>query len=121
MAVQPAAYGAKLTPRGPCATQSLKALLYSEKIEKADRPIPEMDQAAAFLYLPEYAGSRVTAELDEQTVKPKAVYRLVIDPNKANPRFLSHLLNSPYGKQLRWQTASGERRNNTARFCCVFA
>jgi hypothetical protein len=49
----------------------------------------------------------VTADLDEQTVKPNAVYRLALDPLKANPRFLSQLLNSPLGKHLRAAAASG--------------
>jgi hypothetical protein len=97
----------KLMPRGRYTTQPLKTLLQTDKIEKADRPIPDMDQAAAFLYVPEYAGSRVTAELDKQTVQPKAVYRLAIDSKKATPGFLAQLLNSSYGKQLRVYAASG--------------
>ena len=97
----------KLTPRGRHTMQPLGTLLQTDKIEKADRPIAETGQAAAFLYVPEYAGSRVTADLTEQTVKPSAVYRLVVDPVKANPRFLSQLLNSRFGKHLRAKVASG--------------
>jgi hypothetical protein len=92
----------RLTPRGRHTVQPLSALLCSTKIDKADRP-----PAMTFLYIPEYAGSRVTAELDEQTVKSSAIYRLAIDPSKANSRFLAQLLNSPYGKELRASVASG--------------
>ena len=90
----------KLTPRGPHKMQPLGALLNADTVERADRPLTETAEPSAFLYVPEYAGSRVTADLDEQTVKPKAVYRLAIDPIKANPRFLAQLLNSPYGKHV---------------------
>ena len=85
----------------------LGALLHTDRVEKADRPISDTEQALAFIYIPEYAGSRVTASLDEQTVKPSAVYRLSIDPKKANPRFLSQLLNGPYGRWLRGDAARG--------------
>jgi hypothetical protein len=96
-----------LMPRGRHTVQPLGTLLHTDKVGKADRPISDTDQAAAFLYIPEYAGSRVTTGLDEQTVDPKAVYRLPIDPKKANPRFLAQLFNSPYGKQLRGNAATG--------------
>jgi len=97
----------KLTPRGRHTALPLGSLLASESVEKADRPAPDGDQVAAFLFIPEYVGSRVTADLEEQTVKPKAIYRLAVDPAKANPRFLAQLLNSPYGKKLRAAVASG--------------
>ena len=85
----------------------LRELLHSVKVERANTPIPRAEQLTAFLYIPEYAASRVTASLDEQTVKPKAVYRIAVDPKKANPRFLAQILNGPYGKQLRAYTAKG--------------
>ena len=88
-------------PRGRHATMTLRSLLAVDRVEKADRPTPEPDTAASYLFIPEYAGSRVTTDLDEQTVKPKAVYRFAINPAKANPRFLAQLLNSPYGRELR--------------------
>jgi hypothetical protein len=97
----------RLRPRGRYSLLPLGSLLSSDKIEKADRSVRAADQVAAFLYVPEYAGSRVTARLDEQSVKPNAVYRLSIDPKKANPRFLALLLNGPYGKQLRGDAARG--------------
>jgi len=97
----------KLTPRGRHGAVSLASLLLHAKLEKADRPVSDEDKAAAFLFIPEYAGSRVTADLEDQTVKPNAVYRLAVDPAKANPRFLARLLNSAYGRQLRADTASG--------------
>ena len=96
-----------LKPRGRHKPLPLSALLVSDRVEKADRPLDHSDQGAAFLFVPEYAGSRATADLDEQTVQAKAVYRLAIDPAKANPRFLARLLNSPYGKQLRASAAHG--------------
>ncbi len=97
----------KLTPRGRCKSVSLASLLLSEDLERADRPIIPEHERASFLFIPEYAGSRVTADLEEQTVKLKAVYRLVIDSAKANPRFLARLLNGAYGRQLRAERASG--------------
>lgn len=97
----------RLTPRGRYTSVSLSSLLLNRDVEKADRPIADSDKAATFLFIPEYAGSRVTADLGEQTVKPKAVYRLAIDPSKANTRFLARLLNSPLGKQFRTDTATG--------------
>ena len=62
---------------------SLRSLLMSEQVVKADKAID--DQTSAFLFIPEYAGSRATAELADQTVKPKAVYRLAIDPGRPIP------------------------------------
>jgi hypothetical protein len=97
----------KLTPRGHYTMQPLGTLLHTDRVEKADRPISDVDQTAAFLYVPEYAESRVTAGLDEKTVDLKAVYRLPIDPKKANPRFLAQIFNGPYGKQLRGNAATG--------------
>ena len=61
-----------------------------------------------------FAGSRVTADLKEQSVKPKAVYRLAVDPTETNPRFLAQLLNSPYGKQLRALAAHGTTIQRTS-------
>jgi hypothetical protein len=45
--------------------------------------------------------------LDEQSVRPKAVYRVPIDATKVNPAFLARLLNSEYGKYLRNSIAHG--------------
>jgi hypothetical protein len=81
--------------------------LSSQRIERADRPIPEGDQGASFLYVPEYAGSQATTDLDEQTVRPRAVYRVPIRETKVNPTFLVRLLNSEYGKYLRNSVAHG--------------
>lgn len=95
----------KLLPRGRHSMISLGSLLKSEHVVKADKSID--DQTSGFLFIPEYAGSRVTVELAEQTVKPKAVYRLTIDPAMANARYLAQVLNGPYGKYLRASAASG--------------
>jgi hypothetical protein len=97
----------KLTPRGRHTRVALGSLLKSGTVVKADRPVSDEEQAASFLFIPEYAGSRVTADLEDQTVKPNAVYRLPVDPAKANPRFLAQLLNSPMGKHLRQTIARG--------------
>jgi hypothetical protein len=78
----------------------LAFLLFSQRVERADRPIPKGDEGASFLYVPEYAGSQATTDLDEQTVRPKAVYRVPL-----NPAFL--VLNSEYGKFLRNSLAHG--------------
>ena len=97
----------KLMPRGRHTLKPLRELLLTETIEKADRPFRETERASAFLYVPEYAGSRVTPNLEHQTVKLNAVYRLAVDPRKANPRFLAQILNSQFGKQLRATAARG--------------
>ena len=97
----------KLTPKGRHENISLGSLLIHERIDRADKPLPENDQTTAFLFVPEDAGSRVTADLEEQTVKPGTVYRLAIDTTLANPRFLAQLLNSPFGKKLREGAAQG--------------
>jgi len=97
----------KLAPRGRKTVVPLGSLLVGSRVMRADALVPEEDRAAAFLFVPEYAGSRVTADPEEQTVKPKAVYRLALDPSKANTRFLARLLNGPYGKQLRADAAMG--------------
>jgi hypothetical protein len=97
----------RLTPKGRHEKKSFRSLLAHDRIERADRPFPENDHTTAFLFVPEYAGSRVTADLQEQTVKPASVYRLAIDTTRANPRFLAQLLNSPFGRELREAAASG--------------
>lgn len=97
----------KLTPRGRHELKTIRAMLADTRVERADRPLPDDFRGTALLFVPEYAGSRVTADLEEQTVKPRSVYRLVIDGKQANPRFLAQLLNSPYGRQLRSGIASG--------------
>jgi hypothetical protein len=97
----------KLMPRGRHVTMTLRSLLAVDRVEKADKPAPEPDTAASYLFIPEYAGSRVTTDLDEQTVKPKSVYRFAINPAKANPRFLAQLLNGPYGRELRAAAGQG--------------
>jgi hypothetical protein len=104
----------KLIPRGRHELKALGSLLMSDSIIKADKPIGDEFQAAAFLFIPEYACSRVTTELEKQTVKPNAVYRLSVDPAKANPHFLAELLNSPYGKQLRASAARGATIQRTS-------
>lgn len=97
----------KLRPKGRYEKKALRNLLVHEKAERGDKPLPQDDKTTAFLLVPEYAGSRVTADLEEQTVKPKSVYRFAVDPGLANPRFLALLLNSPYGRMLREAAASG--------------
>jgi len=97
----------ELTPRGRHTSVPLRSLLKSDEVAKAHRSGAEVDVDAGLLFVPEYATSQVTADLDSQTVKPNAVYRLIVDLSKANPRFLAQLLNSPYGRQLREATARG--------------
>lgn len=97
----------KLMPRGRHKLRHLGDLLMSEAIEKADKDLGSGGEAGSYLFIPEYAGSRATAELEEQTVKPKAVYRLVVNPQEANARFLAMVLNSPYGREVRSRMASG--------------
>ena len=96
----------KLTPRGRHTLMTLGSLLKSQEVIRADRPLVD-ETATSFLFIPEYAGSRVTAKLEEQTVNPRAVYRLTLDPAKANPRFIARILNSPYGRHCRQATARG--------------
>jgi hypothetical protein len=97
----------KLVPKGRFEKKMLRDLLVHEKAERADKPLPQDDKTTAFLFIPEYAGSRATADLEEQTVKPKSVYRFAVDPAIANPRFFALLLNTRYGKMLREGVASG--------------
>jgi hypothetical protein len=97
----------KLTPRGRHQLKTIRSLLADARVERADRPLPDDFRGTALLFVPEYAGSRATADLEEQTVKARSVYRLVIDAKQANPRFLAQLLNSPYGRHLRSRIASG--------------
>lgn len=96
----------QLVPRGRHAMMPLGSLLTTERVERADKEPPQSG-SGSYLYVPEYAGSSVTADLDEQTVKPNAVYRLPVDPKKANPRFLAHLLNGPFGRHVRDAAARG--------------
>ena len=105
---------ADLSPRGRHSLVSLQSLLKTKDVTKADRPLCDENVAAAFLFVPEYSGSRATADLETQTVKPKAVYRLAIDPAKANTRFLAQLLNSPYGRHLRDAAAQGATIQRTS-------
>lgn len=104
----------ELTPRGRHKMIALGSLLESQDVVKADRPVADENATAAFLFIPEYAVSHVTADLETQTVKPKAVYRFAIDPARANPRFLAQLLNSPYGRHLRESAARGATIRRTS-------
>jgi len=97
----------KLTPRGSRKVVELGTLVLGDRIRKADKPIPENCEATGFIYFPEYAGSRVTVDKDESTVRPRAIYRVPIDTSNANPRFLSALLNSSFGRELRASAAKG--------------
>ena len=97
----------RLTPKGRHVPKALGSLLINDRVQKADKPAQEEDEGAAFLFVPEYAGSRVTADLQEQSVNHSAVYRLLVDPTKANTRFLAQLMNSPFGKHLRESVAQG--------------
>lgn len=97
----------RLSPRGRFTKTRLGALILDDKIERADKPLSAESLATAYLYVPEYAASQVTADLEEQTVKPRAVYRVPINTARANPRFLAMLFNSPYGRELRSMAAQG--------------
>ena len=97
----------KLAPRGPYEDVKLGSLMVDEAVTKADKPIPEKSEATRFLYFPEYAGSRVTIDEDESTVKARALYRIPVDTSKANARFLAALLNGPFGRTLRASAAHG--------------
>ncbi len=98
---------ARLIPRGKSELTRMEDILVEEDIVKADKPIPADSDVRGYLYFPEYAHSRVTDDLEDQTVQPKAVYRLPIDTNKANPKFLAGLLNGGFGRQLRASQAKG--------------
>ena len=97
----------KLIPRGRYEQALLGDIIGDGKIAKADKPIADDSKATGFLYVPEYAGSRVTADLDSQTVKPQAVYRVPLDTRRVNPRFLATLLNGPYGRKVRAASSQG--------------
>lgn len=97
----------KLMPRGRHTLMSLGSLLTTDCVEKADKVMQDGKQPSSFLFFPEYAVHRVTTEFEEQTSKPSSVYRLDINQDKVNPRFLAWLLNCPFGKQLRASVAHG--------------
>lgn len=96
-----------LRPRGQHELKTIRSMLADTRVQRADRPLPDDFEGTALLFVPEYAGSRVTADIEEQTVKPRSVYRLIVDRKQASPRFLAQLLNSPYGRRLRSDIASG--------------
>lgn len=96
----------KLIPHGRSRMVPLGDLLLDKRVYKADRPIKDQE-SSTLLYIPVYSGSRVTSGLEDQTVKPKNVYRLAVDPGKANLHFLVQLLNSEFGKCLRNSSAQG--------------
>jgi len=96
-----------LTPRGRHEKTAIRALTINGLIEKADQQLQGIEDATGFLFVPKYPGSLVTTKIEDQTVKPKDVFRISIDVAKANIRFLARLLNSPYGRQLRSQIAGG--------------
>lgn len=97
----------KLMPRGRYELVMLGDLIGTAKITKADKPLTEDSEETGFIYVPEYAGSRVTTDPESLTVKPKAVYRIPLDTCQVNPRFIATLLNSPYGRKLRASAAQG--------------
>lgn len=95
-----------LRPKGKSQLLTLGSVILGN-VQKADKPVPSDNIANAFLYVPEYASSRVTADLSEQSVKPKAVFRVPLDTSKVVPQFLAHLLNTPFGRHVRMAAASG--------------
>jgi len=97
----------QLMPRGRFERVLFGDVIGSDTIAKADKPVASNSEATGFLYIPEYAGGRVTADLDSQTVQPKAVYRVPLDTRRVNPRFLATLLNGPYGRKARASAAHG--------------
>lgn len=97
----------RLTPRGRHTLRTIRSLLVDERVERADRPLSDDRNGNALLFVPEFAAGRVTPDLEQQKVKPRLVYRLTIDREQANPRFLAQLLNSPYGQALRGWIAAG--------------
>lgn len=97
----------KLIPKGRYELVALGEVIGRGAIVKADKPINDTSEATGFIYIPEYAASRVTADLDLQSVKPKAIYRVPLDTSKVNPRFLATLLNGPYGRKIRASAAQG--------------
>ena len=105
--VEDAALLKKLMPRGRYEMVPLGEVIGDGKIVKADKPMAEDSKATGFIYVPEYAGSRVTADLDSQTVKLQAVFRVPLNTDKVIPRFLAALLNGPYGRKVRASAAQG--------------
>ncbi len=97
---------AKLMPKGRHPRIVLAELMIDGLWERADK-VTDDHGGAAYVYVPEYATSRVTTRLDEQTVSPKAVRRVAIDAAKVNPAFLARVLNSPLGKALREDASRG--------------
>lgn len=94
-------------PKGRQLRVKIVDLLASKVWSKADKPVAADLEGSAFLFVPEYASSRVTANLEEQTVAPKAVYRFAVDQSKVDVQFLARLLNSPLGRTLRERVSGG--------------
>jgi hypothetical protein len=97
----------RLIPRGRQTQASLASILVTPTVKKLREQDAQQGQPPNCLFVPEYAGSKVTSDIEQQTVKVNALYRLEVDPTKANARFLALLLNSAYGKQLRSTIVSG--------------
>lgn len=97
----------RLAPSGDYEYKPLESLLAGERVSKADKAPSDDGKAQTYIYIPEYAGSSVSDELGEMTVKSRAIYRVPIDTRKANPGFLIAVLNSTYGKKLRYAAARG--------------
>ncbi len=94
----------RIAPKGRYTMMPLGSLLSAVEILKAD---PAIQAREGDLFIPEYAASTVTDNLEAQTVKPTAVYHFNIDTTKAIPRFLAGVLNSKYGRLIRENAASG--------------
>ena len=97
----------KLVPRGSHELITLKDLLVSEHVRRVNQAVIDYEPEASFLFVPSFPRSRVTADLEDQTVTSREVYRFPVNPAKANARFLVVLLNSSYGRELRASVALG--------------
>ena len=80
-----------LIPRGRYSVAPLRGLLSNGAIERADRTVGVNDLSETFIYVPEYAGSQVTPDLETQTVVPRpfTVYQSIL-PKRTPPSFVDY-------------------------------
>jgi hypothetical protein len=96
-----------LLPRGRFDRVPLRELVKGERIVKADKLRDGEFSPGTSLFIPEYAGSKVTTRFEDQSVKPRAVYCLEVNVERTSPRFLAFILNGEYGKELLLNISQG--------------
>lgn len=97
----------KYRPTWKAEDVKLRDVSIDDNVAKANKLDPTALDSGSWLFLPEYAGSRATSILDDQTVKASSVFALQLDSSRVNARFLVRIINSAYGRRLREYSARG--------------